>query len=322
MAKYTGYVGRSDTGRGYAYSREQGIEPVEFRPSISPAPGAPEGDFVRALSGKYITDFAKPSVRGDYLQEQGRAFDLPAAMTRQPTPPGQADDRLDEEYNTAQMVINNEYLEKSNALSALPPESRQYMVMMGRLEAVNIQQLTKLDAEYNTSKKKFQELNYDNTIDPSQTEFAKNTYMNRSPIFKFKSPTEDELPPEPPSDIELATQAVKAGRYLKDAPRDSPVALAIEQQGDEASYELTRRRRDKGEDVFYVNIPAAKRKGKNSKVSGEFTAEEAAKKYTERGMEVPQEIQSYDIGKPTPESLRKANTKESYDMGVQLGYWE
>ena len=155
-------------------------------------------------------------------------------------------------------------------------------------------------------RKKFKDLEDNPNFDLEQKGMGFREILNKSKVFKVgrTSPAQVDkaVVTAEERELQLATQAAKMEKARKNAGKGAKGAeLEFEQQRDVALYELSSMKRAQGQDVFYVNIPAKVRRGPtpNSKAVGEFTAEQAKKKYTERNLKVPQEITDWLGEKPT-----------------------
>ena len=290
MAKYTGYVGSSATGRGYAYSRETGIVPVAEKPDMPRDPGAPAGDFVRAPSGKYITDFSRqPQTRGDYLED--RAWTAPDELGFQEQT--SAEKRLEENYNIVQDMIRNEYLQKSQAILQLPPDSNQSIFLNARLEQEQFNKFAKADADYQSTLVKLQTISKDNTLDFQQSTLAGNEVVNG--VYKFDTKLKDLQEMMGPTVTDLAGEAVKIQKVLENTPKGSPQYTVLKNQLLDMQDEIAKR---KG--LVYVEIKdrAGFKPGYSKGVKGYMTPSHAVKEHTDRGLDIPEELKaSTDTGK-------------------------
>ena len=200
MAKYTGYVESSETGRGQRITDTGVIEEYESggRPTEEQMYGSPQ---------------SAPRPSGRYSQTQGmaRAFTGDSMIA----PSMDANLNLNVQYKNQQMMASNEYLEQTKAYAQLPPESRQYQLFMGRAEQLYMQKMTEADALYKTNLKKFQELDFDNTVSPEQTEIAKSQVLARSPIYTPEPVTQKEVQAAmPPTPDEVAADAAKQSDFF------------------------------------------------------------------------------------------------------------
>jgi len=200
MAKYIGYVEASrdfegggikrKKGQGYSVTDIGEIAPYEpgGRPDIPRDPNAPAGDFIRTPQGKYITDFTKPEIREDYISpELRRRGTFSPGFADNTFVKDESDTALEQNYNTTLDTIRNEYLQKQTILDGMPPGSPQHQFLSSRNVMEQEQKFNEADIKYQLAKRKFQDLDDDNTIDPIQTNLAKRQILAKT--FKFELPS-------------------------------------------------------------------------------------------------------------------------------------
>ena len=265
MAKYTGYVETSrdfeydgktyKKGQGYSRTDTGAISQYEpgGRPEIPRDPNAPEGDFVKTPQGKYVTDFSKPKVRGDYgsVYESSSGSTSGQARSFSPGIPQvervkRADDLLKENYNLTQDGIQSEFLQKQRIINELPKDSSEFAFLSARNQMEQTQKFAKADTDYQQIMQKFEDLNNDKTIDSQQTQMAQMTLLDKT--YKLDTTA---------SDLEKAivTPEEKIGETIKDSSslmtiynklsdedKDSPMGREIKSKLDQNQTEVMKTR--------------------------------------------------------------------------------
>lgn len=250
------------------------------------------------------------SPAGQRLEEQGRAFT--ASVWEDITPEDPSFDMLDQQYDYAMTAATNKMLEKHQIVDGLPPGSPQFQILSSQIAMEYQQRASEVGLERDLIQKKFKDLSENPNFSLEHKALGYREILNKSKVFRIGTTTPQQLEKTVVTPQEkttaLSERIAKLTKAHESAPEGSPEETAFYRERHQLRKELAQ---SQGKD--YLDVPTHY-KGKNIKgVSALIDSPAAVKKkaqkliekYKERGLSLPWQLQSYDIGSASREERLK-----------------